>query len=567
MSSQNTFPGQGRGRPAVPSARAAQQEQQQRHPSWVNPQAQLHAPAQPAGNAWPPEQQHGYQDSFTPPSNYGGHNPQHGSHGDQQAQDYGRWAELQTGNRNQGHQGGAPLNDPYAPQFEPYTPAEHGNYGGQPSQHHGHQAASQWPPQGGADSRGFDANHYGAPAQTNQGGYGGAAAYGEHAYHENELSASDWAGQPGAFGTDPYQQPGQGGALGFAQAEGGDLDMAYEDEEGEYEDEEAPRRRWPLKIMAALAGAIVIGGGMAYGYKKISTTEFSGEPPIIKSEAFPSKTKPADAGGKMFPYSDTKIMGRLGDGTSSAPADAAPAAEPAHDDAQQQTADASHDAEPAQADEGGPRKVSTLVVGRDGSIQAPPPGTVAGGSGVAVPGTALVDTFGNHGRAQAAEASPPPASKPVTPVTVNSTASARSAQTGSIGAQDDAVAPPAKAKALKKVARAESGTATDAYSDTSSSPVTASGSGTAAHSGFVAVLASIPKSSSSRMDALKRFADMQQKYSSALSGKTPDVLSASLAKGKYDRLVVGPPGSRSEANSVCSELKSAGYNDCWVASY
>ena len=30
--------------------------------------------------------------------------------------------------------------------------------------------------------------------------------------------------------------------------------------------------------------------------------------------------------------------------------------------------------------------------------------------------------------------------------------------------------------------------------------------------GFVAVLASVPQSASSRMDALKRFADMQQKY-------------------------------------------------------
>ena len=47
----------------------------------------------------------------------------------------------------------------------------------------------------------------------------------------------------------------------------------------------------------------------------------AGQPPVIKSDDFASKTKPADAGGKQFPYSDTKIMGRLGDGTSSASAD------------------------------------------------------------------------------------------------------------------------------------------------------------------------------------------------------------------------------------------------------
>ena len=86
--------------------------------------------------------------------------------------------------------------------------------------------------------------------------------------------------------------------------------------------------------------------------------------------------------------------------------------------------------------------------------------------------------------------------------------------------------------------------------------------------GFVAVLASVPRSDSSRMDALKRFADMQQKYATVLAGKTPDVAEANLgAKGAYHRLVVGPPGSREQASTVCTQLKSQGYADCWVTSY
>ena len=110
--------------------------------------------------------------------------------------------------------------------------------------------------------------------------------------------------------------------MGFAQPEGGELDPAYGEEDADYEDEDyAPRGRRPIMIAAALIGAILIGGGMAYGYKKFAGGGSSqGEPPVIKSEASPSKTKPADAGGKQFPYSDTKIMGRLGDGTSSAAA-------------------------------------------------------------------------------------------------------------------------------------------------------------------------------------------------------------------------------------------------------
>jgi cell division septation protein DedD len=147
--------------------------------------------------------------------------------------------------------------------------------------------------------------------------------------------------------------------------------------------------------------------------------------------------------------------------------------------------------------------------------------------------------------------------KKAAPVKIT-TLNAKPSTTGSVDANDT---PVHSKRRLKRVARAESGMTSDAYEP--GAPVTSGKS-----SGFVAVLASIPHSSSSRMDALKRYADMQQKYSSALAGKTPDVASANLgAKGSYDRLIVGPPGSRREANNVCSELKAAGYTTCWVTSY
>jgi cell division septation protein DedD len=86
--------------------------------------------------------------------------------------------------------------------------------------------------------------------------------------------------------------------------------------------------------------------------------------------------------------------------------------------------------------------------------------------------------------------------------------------------------------------------------------------------GYVAVLSSVPASSSSRMEALKQFADMQQKYGSVLQSKTPDVTEANLgAKGTFHRLVVGPPGSREQASALCGQLKTAGYGGCWVTAY
>jgi cell division septation protein DedD len=154
------------------------------------------------------------------------------------------------------------------------------------------------------------------------------------------------------------------------------------------------------------------------------------------------------------------------------------------------------------------------------------------------------------------------AAAPIKVSKINSVSGTKPPTTGSIEERDDAAAP-AASKKLKKVARAESATTSDAYSE-SGPPITSSGGG----AGYVAVLASIPHSGSSRIDALKRFADMQQQYSTALAGKTPDIASANLgAKGNFDRLVVGPPGSRQEANNVCSQLKAQGYTNCWVTTY
>ncbi|KAB2910718.1 MAG: SPOR domain-containing protein [Hyphomicrobiaceae bacterium] len=70
------------------------------------------------------------------------------------------------------------------------------------------------------------------------------------------------------------------------------------------------------------------------------------------------------------------------------------------------------------------------------------------------------------------------------------------------------------------------------------------------------------------MDALKAFADLQQKYGDVLASRTPDVQEANLGeKGIWYRAVVGPPGSRDAASGVCTQLKAAGYVGCWVTGY
>jgi hypothetical protein len=574
MSSQNAFPGQNSGRPqARPTTQTSGPQ-----PSWVNPQAQpVGRQQQGNASAWPPNPQQ------QPAQNYPDYGqPAFGGQQPQQQPSYGQW----TGSPQSGNQAGyngypqdgaaGGQNDPYAPQFEPYVPPSRQSFPQSspqrqqlPAPGFGQQqpqAGQQWPSRE-PDPRGFDAGGFaGSQAYPAQQPAHSSQSFGQQQYHDNELSAADWAGPHDSFGQDRYQQQHGDPHLGFGQAEGGELEPAYNDEEYEYEDEEpATRGRRPSMIIAALVGAIVIGGGMAYGYKKFAGSgPAEGNPPVVKSDDMAAKTKPADAGGKQFPYSDTKVMGRLGDGTATASADGSTGST---DGSSAGTADNNS----ASQDADGPRKVSTLVVGRDGSIMPPATPTQDQGpsqppaqGGTAVPGTALVD-FGQQGgnggggsapaandqpQSQSADDSAPAApakkSKPIKVATINSAEG------------DDATAPPKKK--LKKVAHVEPPTETGTVDD--AAPATPH-----AGTGFVAVLASIPHSASSRIDALKRFADMQQKYSAALSGKTPDIASANLSKGAYDRLVVGPPGSREQASGVCSQLKAEGYTGCWVTSY
>ena len=608
--------GQPFGRPAAPSQSTPNNQWGQQQPQ-AAPQGYGYAPAgqgyapapkAPANGQGGYGQHQGYAPQAPQGGGYGaqGYNPGYGG-----ADPYAQQAPASTTG------GRAPAS--YAPQFEPYAPpvaqaapqrAHPQSQPAYPQQHvqpqgYGNQgydygapaplqpSAPAYAPQSWnqlqPEPRGFDLGSFnggqqnfsapeysapepsfGAPAPQQ---FGNPQQFG--APQHNEWPQDDYAAEPAFYGRDgghvpqglgpapaeyapaeyapaDYAPDQQGAEFGFGQAAGGELDQGYVDDEAqEYEAEEPSRWRRPLLMVAVLAGAIFVGGGSMYAYKAVFGGPHAGDPPVVKSAAQPDKVKPEDGGGKQFAHTDSKIMGRLGDGS------AAPAADGASSD----------------VDASGTRKVATLVVGRDGTIQAPPSdGAAASPAAVnpapIVPGLTVVDGLGtSRPPVAAAPPSPPPQAQPaavaaaapaapVKPIKVTKI-SAPEEPTGSI---DPEAAAPAKPKKIKKpVSDAASAAATPASASTS---VATTGSG------FVAVLASVPRSNSSRMDALKRFADMQQKYASVLSGKTPDVAEANLGtKGSYHRLVVGPPGSREQANSLCSQLKSQGYTDCWVTSY
>ncbi len=311
----------------------------------------------------------------------------------------------------------------------------------------------------------------------------------------------------------------------------------YEDEE-EFEDE--PKRGGrKLMVVGALIGAICVGGGLAYTYKAFS----GGKTPMLNANANgPKKAAPPTDNG-------IKIGAKL--------PDAVP---------QQSVASV------VQETDGGPRKVQTITVtppgGNTPTVAMPPP--APGQTGV--PGM-VID--------MPAARPPLPPLVPVLPQPSNVPRAAAVPQLPAPQPKIAAVAPeqtprkPAAVPVPKK--------ATDAYSPsavpgstggvtpppagaTVKSALGAPPANTSGANGFVATVLSTPKG---RPEAMKAFADLQQKYPDVLGTKPAEVQEKNLGaeKGIWYRAVVGPPGSREAASSVCTQLKASGYGQCFVSAY
>jgi hypothetical protein len=425
----------------------------------------------------------------------------------------------------------------YAPQtsypnqqaYPSLTQPAHNGHGGDYVATHDQAAYAQWSaPQGATtDARGFDYGSFGAatgPNGQSANGYAETQGYRNQpnfdAGHNGQQGYAGWNHGDG-FGHEPSLEGGYE-QHGYGQDGAGTLDQSYADDEFE----ETPRKRGKLPLIAAaVVGALLCGGGLAYGYKTFLGPVPGGDTPLIRTSSIPSKVKPDDPGGRRFDHTNQEIMGGSGKVMGGPLGDGAEG---------QGTAE-------------GARKVQTVEVRPDGSVV--PSSDASSG---APPSTASASAMefpsaGDTGRS----AEPPqviakaePAPEPSAPPPA--------------AREDVSEEPPPPASEPKKVATKKVAAAA-ATAPTGPAPTGA---------GWVAVLASVPVSSSSQMDSLKQFADMQQKYGDVLSDKTPSVQEANLGeKGRYHRLVVGPPASRDSASSICGSLKSAGFNGCWVMQY
>ncbi len=390
-------------------------------------------------------------------------------------------------------------------------------------------------PQPGAVEQGYSEGGYAYPgAAPQEPGFGQADS---PSWQQPEYA--DYDQQP-TGAPDPYAQPidpslaaeGQHVAVGDG----------YEDYEDEDDDEQGSGVSRMVMVAAALVGAIVIGAGLAFGYKTFfgSDTKIAAGPPVVSANGQAGKVRPGDPGGRKFGHTNSKMLGKISNQGRSG----------------------------AKTNPDGSRRVSTLQIGRDGKVYnqgaAPLPSSNAPQNPVvSVPGLTVVDGFAGQRaaaqRARQAVAGRQPIVVKPPKVPANALSPVRSAIPKTPSKPPVAIAKPALPK--KPVAkRAPTQPAPKARAPVA--PRSSSGAG------YVAVLASVPVSGTSRLDALKTFADIQQNYGSVLGKRTPDVREANLgSKGRYHRLMVGPPASRESANALCKKLKSAGYPSCWITAY
>ncbi len=389
----------------------------------------------------------------------------------------------------------------------------------------------------------WQAPDYPDPAQVHP----GQASHGYHfpppepdpnyGQHQALPPQQQWGGQPdprgydlGNYmpsGTQPYPQGDPGGPYqqgpyssqftathdGYAETDN------YGEEFLEEEDEPRRGRRW-IFIAAALVGAIGIGGAMAYTYKSIVAPN-SGRVPLVKAGDPNVKVRPDNRGDRK-----------------AARADERPAAPPQQE---------------RPAEEGGPRKVRTIPI-----VPGEPPAAEEASGPAPLPGMPGIMLDNAH---RPPQAQPPPRETAPSRVVIGrpplpQPTAAEPEDPPPARKPPVQVVPPVAAKPPPVVAAAPAA---------APRPKATTAAASATGAGYVAVLSS----QKTRVDALKKFADLQQKHADVLNGKTPDVQEADLSArglGTMYRLVVGPPGSREAASGICSQLRTAG-QDCWVKEY
>ncbi|MFD0987512.1 SPOR domain-containing protein [Methyloligella solikamskensis] len=275
--------------------------------------------------------------------------------------------------------------------------------------------AAQGYDQQGYDAQGYDTQGYdayapaeGYAAEQEQAAYSNGQAYGDQSYAEQPQDPNSY--DPNAYyGEGQYpdgeyaaQDPNQSVQTYEAAYDGApEIPLTYGQPGEDYQNADAePQadadfmgtggavkagilskymgRRSGIMLGGAVLGAIALGGALAFAYKQ-SGGGLSGEPPLITAENTPVKEAPDQPGGKEFPHKNKLIYDRLENGDQPEADRLVPRQEelalpnmPAQTDMPDMpelAANGGNTGATASADpDSGPRKVKTLTVRPDGSV-------------------------------------------------------------------------------------------------------------------------------------------------------------------------------------------------------
>ena len=309
---------------------------------------------------------------------------------------------------------------------------------------------------------------------------------------------------------------------------------AYADQDGYGDGSEhhVPKRRGGMATVVVVLALAVLGTGAAFAYRTYIGSPRSGEPPIIRADASPTKIVPAPADGS------SKLPDRLaaGDGTEKiVPREEAPVDVNAKAGPRVVFPPLNQNANPP----------STASV----APSAPLPPSNAGNGTLPNSEPRKIKTFSVRGE------QPDSAAVPVTgaakPATNTRVASAAPRTLPALAnANDSANTPLSLSPQGAQAPAAEPRTRVAATTPVQIAPQAASGSG-----GYLVQVSS----QRNEADAQASYRALQGKFPSVLGSHSPVIKRADLGeKGVYYRAMVGPFGSPDEASHFCGNLKNAG---------
>jgi len=322
----------------------------------------------------------------------------------------------------------------------------------------------------------------------------------------------------------------------YDQAE--DDPYGYQDGYGDdsAEEEEPVRKRGGgLMTVAIVLGLAVVGTGGAFAYRTYVGSPRSGEPPIIRADAGPTKIVPSPANGT------SKLPDRMvaGDGTEKiVPREEAPMDVNAKSGPRVVFPSLNQNANPPS-----PASVASTTL---------PPASAGNGT-LSSNEPRKIRTLSVKGDQPDAAATPvgstPPPAKP-TPATRSVANANASTANAPLPLTPQGGSPPAAAPADTRAARVAAATPTNPDQAAPAPAAAASAGG-----GYLVQVSS----QRNEADAQASFRALQGKFPAVLGSREPVIKRADLGeKGVYYRAMVGPFGSSDEATQFCGSLKTAG---------